>query len=145
MDPLELLRGTAQPEYGAIKSGDGDDSGGDLAAFVSKLAAKAPKAKTAPKAAGAAKRRIRPQTGAVAAESEFAVLQAGGGDHLKVDALLGASADQTVASVCLPEAAAQPRASNVVEERVTRKAAYSSKATELDRWNQSVKVGDSAT
>jgi U3 small nucleolar RNA-associated protein 14 len=143
MDPLELLRGTAQPSYGAIKNGEDDDSGGDLAAFVSKLATKSPKAKSTPKASGTAKRRIRPQTSAVSAESEYAVMQTGGGDQLSVDALLGSSGavtDKSVASVLSPEAAAKPRASNVVEERVTRKAAYSSKASELDRWNQSIKV-----
>ena len=143
MDPLELLRGTAQPSYGNINEGQDDDSGGDLAAFVSKLATKSPKAKATPKTSAAAKRRIRPQTSAVSAESEYAVMQTGGGDQLSVDALLGSSgavADKSVASVLSPEAAAKPRASNVVEERVTRKAAYSSKASELDRWNQSIKV-----
>ena len=154
------------PDYVSLASEayDGDDNDVSLLSIGKKarkaatMAATAAANKGKESSTGRSKRRIRNQSMATSApESEYAGLDS---STLDVSALLrtsgasgGSSASQkqqpaiaadvqkSLRAACGVEAAAKPRAAPIVEQRVTRRAAYEAAARKLgDDWTASIKA-----
>jgi U3 small nucleolar RNA-associated protein 14 len=129
-----------------------------LVNFVSKLAKGRKSSSSAASASSGpttTKRRIREMAAPLlSGENEYESLRgsAASAPSLSVDALMSGNAkgvrkevQASLAEVCTPNSAAKPRASDVVEERVVRKTAYSERSSELGaQWEQAVKVNRNA-
>jgi hypothetical protein len=91
------------------------------------------------------KRRIRSLTTG-APEAEFSALVSAG-EGVSVNDLMSASMKMDASvleKICAPSSAAKPRAADVVEQRVTRKASYVAKSKDLEKWTQAIKVNRNA-
>jgi len=126
-----------------------DEDNEDLSSFVAVLKKNA-NAAVAVNGPDAAKRRIRQQQASSSAgtESEYATLQGGSRGTLSVEALVGgdsrARADVKATLEKTGTSAAKPRASGVVEERVTRRVSYAEKAQDVEKWSGSIGANRSA-